>query len=285
MNRTGLFIALGIGAVVGIVFGVWPRLDLAISGLFFDPGTKDFRVNALLWVQQSRAAARVIITLIVAPSVVALLGKFLLPQRRMLIEGRAALFLIATMALGPGFITNSLLKEYWGRARPIDVTEFGGSSHFTAWWDLRGDCPNNCSFIAGEPSGAFWTLAPAALAPPQWRALAYGAALTFGVVVGALRMAAGAHFFSDVVFAGVLMYLLVWVGHGLIYRWPATRMSEAAIEAFLVRAGEGLRDGFSALAARVRQFTDRSGKGRPQSGRVSFIAARRARLRQAGARL
>src|SRR5580698_5991369 len=51
MNRTGLFIALGIGAVVGIVFGFWPRLDLAISGLFFDPATKDFRVNALLWVQ------------------------------------------------------------------------------------------------------------------------------------------------------------------------------------------------------------------------------------------
>ena len=43
--------------------------------------------------------------------------------------------------------------------------------------------------------------------------------------------------------------------------WLKPTMSEAAIEAFLVRAGEGLRDGFSALAARVRQFTDRSGKG------------------------
>jgi hypothetical protein len=53
----------------------------------------------------------------------------------------------------------------------------------------------------------------------------------------------------------------VWIAHGLIYRWPATRISEEVIEAFLVRAGEGLRDGFSALAARVRQFADRSGKG------------------------
>jgi lipid A 4'-phosphatase len=219
MNRTGLTIALGIGVVVGVIFGIWPRLDLAVSGLFFDPATKDFKVNTLLWVQQSRAAARVIITLIVAPSAVALLGKFLLPRRRMFMTTRAALFLTLTLIFGPGLITNSLLKEHWGRARPIDVVEFGGSSHFTAWWDPRGDCPNNCSFIAGEPAGAFWTLAPAALAPPQWRALAYGAALTFGVVVGVLRIAGGGHFFTDVVFAGVIMYLLIWTAYGLIYRW------------------------------------------------------------------
>src|SRR5580692_1549698 len=215
MNRTGLSVALGVGVVVGVIFGIWPRLDLAISALFFDPATKDFRVNALLWVQQSRAAARVIIALIVAPSAVALLGKFLLPRRRMFMSTRAALFLTLTLIFGPGLITNSLLKEHWGRARPIDVTEFGGSSHFTAWWDPRGDCPNNCSFIAGEPAGAFWTLAPAALAPPELRALAYGAALVFGVAVGVLRIAAGAHFFSDVVFAGVFMFLIVWLGHGL----------------------------------------------------------------------
>ncbi len=84
--------------------------------------------------------------------------------------------------------------------------QFGGDYRFTPWWDPRGDCPDNCSFIAGEPSGAFWTLAPAALAPPEWRPLAYGAALAFGVGIGVLRIAGGAHFFSDVVFAGVFMY-------------------------------------------------------------------------------
>jgi hypothetical protein len=30
MNRTGLVIALSIGVVVGVVFGVVPRLDLAV---------------------------------------------------------------------------------------------------------------------------------------------------------------------------------------------------------------------------------------------------------------
>jgi lipid A 4'-phosphatase len=126
---------------------------------------------------------------------------------------------VLTLAIGPGLVTNLLFKDHWGRARPIDVTEFGGSYPFTPWWDPRGPCPNNCSFIAGEPSGAFWTLAPAALAPPQWRPLAYAAALGFGVTLGIVRIAAGGHFFTDVAFAGVIMYLVVWLMHGLLYRW------------------------------------------------------------------
>ena len=227
MNRTGLYIALGIGAVVGVVFGVFPQLDLAISRLFYDPTIHDFRVNALLWVQQSRAVARVLIALIVAPACIALFGKLLLPRRRMFIKTRVALFLVLTLLVGPGLIANSLFKEHWGRARPIDVTEFGGTDRFTAWWDPRGDCPGNCSFIAGEPAGAFWTLAPAALVPPQWRALAYGAALAFGAGVGALRIAGGGHFFTDVVFAGVFMYLVIWTAYGAIYRWwPERKGSE-----------------------------------------------------------
>ena len=221
MNRTGLVIALTVGVVVGVVFGAWPRLDLAASMPFYDPTTHDFPLNAHVWSQYARTAARALITLLIVPAGIALLGRFLLPRRRMLIKSEAVLFLIGTLAIGPGLLTNTLLKDHWGRARPIDVTEFGGTSRFTAWWDPRGDCPNNCSFVAGEPAGAFWTMAPAALAPPQWRLLAYGAALAFGSAVGVLRIAGGGHFFTDVVFAGVFMFLVIWTAYGLIFRrWP-----------------------------------------------------------------
>jgi lipid A 4'-phosphatase len=257
MNRTGLVIALAVGALVGIVFGVDRRLDLDISALFFDPQTHMFRVNAQLWVQDSRAAARWLIALIFAPALLAIAGKLILPYRRMLIGGRAALFLVLTMALGPGILTNVILKDHWGRTRPIDVTELGGAGNFTAWWDPRGPCPNNCSFIAGEPSGAFWTLAPAALTPPQWRLLAYGGALAFGAAVGVLRIAGGGHFFTDVVFAGVFMYLVIWAAHGLIFRWPATRLADDVLERPLAQAGEAIR---GALAALARRFGRQSGE-------------------------
>jgi lipid A 4'-phosphatase len=258
VNRTGLTIALVIGCVVGLICAVDPQLDLDLAGLTFDPGRQLFGVNAQPWVQHAREAARAIVGLLVLPAFIAILLKLIRPHRRMLIEGRAALFLIATLALGPGVLTNLVLKDHWARARPIDVQQFGGANRFTPWWDPRGDCPNNCSFVAGEPSGAFWTLAPAALAPPQLRAVAYGAALAFGAGVGALRIGAGSHFFSDVVFAGVLMYLVVWAGYGLIYRWPATRLSEASIDRLLTRAGEALAAMFAALARRIM---GQSGKG------------------------
>jgi membrane-associated PAP2 superfamily phosphatase len=240
MSRTALVVALAIGCAVGLICAIDPQLDLHIAGLSFDPSRHLFGVNGQLWVQHTREAARIAITLVVLPAFLAIALKLIFPHRPMLIEARAAVFLIATLALGPGVLTNVLLKDHWGRPRPIDVQEFGGDYHFRPWWDPRGGCPDNCSFIAGEPSGAFWTLAPAALAPPPLEPLAYGTALAFGIGLGALRIAAGAHFFSDVVFAGVLTYLLIWLVHGLIYRWPKTRIDEKALENRLARIGEWL---------------------------------------------
>ena len=241
MNRTGLAIVLAIAVVVGVVFAVAPRLDLAISALFYDPHVDLFKANVQPWVNHTRDAARYLITLLVAPAFLALVGKVLLPRRRALVGGRAALLLIATLALGPGLLTNVILKDHWGRSRPIDVKELGGTDRFVPWWDPNGDCPENCSFVAGEASGAFWTLAPAALAPPQWRVLAYGGALTFGTAISLLRIAGGGHFFTDVVFAGVFTFLLIWLAYALIFRWSPTRLTDAAIERPFVKAGEALR--------------------------------------------
>jgi lipid A 4'-phosphatase len=240
MNKAGLAIALLIAVVAGGIFAVHPQFDIAISALFYDPATKSFWAWGWPWTERLRDAATLLITLLVAPAFLALVGKLIRPRRRMLIGGRAAIFLIATLALGPGVLANGILKDHWARMRPEDITQLGGKQPFTPWWDPRGPCAENCSFIAGEPSGAFWTLAPAALAPPQWRPLAYAGALLFGAAMGALRIAGGAHFFSDVVFAGVFMFLLIWTMHGLIYRWRPTRLSDAAVEQLIERWGNAL---------------------------------------------
>ncbi len=235
MSRTGLVIALAVAVTVGLVFGIWPHLDLALVAPFFDPERHGFWRHYTPPYPRLRDVSTWLITLLVVPALVALVLKLVRPRRPLLIPGRAVILMLLTLALGPGVVTNVVLKEHWGRPRPIDVTEFGGAEHFRPWWDPRGDCPKNCSFVAGEPSGAFWTLAPAALVPLHWRALAYGTALAFGAAVGVLRMAAGAHFFSDVAFAGVFTFLVIWLAHGWLYRWPRTRISDAAVEQALER--------------------------------------------------
>ena len=234
MNRTGLLIVLAVAAAVGGVFALDPGLDIAISRLFFSPGKPGFP-SAGPVVDYLRDASMWLVALTAAPAFVAVAAKLLVPVRRMMIPSRAALFLIATIVLAPGLTTNIVLKDYWGRPRPNSISEFGGSEKFVPWWDLRGPCRENCSFVAGEPSGAFWTLAAAALAPAPWRPLAYGAAIAFGLGVGVLRLAFGAHFFTDVAFAGVFTFLIIWLVHGLIYRWPRTRITDAALERALER--------------------------------------------------
>jgi membrane-associated phospholipid phosphatase len=117
----------------------------------------------------------------------------------------------------------------------VVVTQFNGPEPFVAWWDPRGTCGRNCSFFSGEGATAFWTLAPAALAPPPWRALAYAGATLFGVITSVLRMAFGGHFFTDVATAGLVTFLLIWLAHGYIYRWPRTRLTDEDVDAALTR--------------------------------------------------
>src|SRR6516165_5867018 len=226
MHRTGLTIALAIAATVGLVFAIWPQLDLDIAALFFDAHRGGFWRSYDPVYLFARDASAWLIALVAAPAGLAIAMKLVRPQRKLLIPGRAIVLMLLSLALAPGVLANLVLKEHWGRPRPIDVAQFGGDEHFRPWWDPRGDCPKNCSFVSGDASGAFWTLAPAAVTPPQWRAIAYGAALAFGAGTGLLRMAAGAHFFTDVVFAGVFMFLLIWLVHGLLYRWPRTRITD-----------------------------------------------------------
>ena len=235
MNRTGLLVAIGVGIVAGLILGIFPNIDLALSARFFDAPSKAF----LLARDQTALAVRdgfvYVITAIAAPAFIALAVKLILPRRPMLIPGRAVVFLIATLALAPGLVANVILKENWGRPRPYSVQQFAGPEPFVPWWDPRGGCDKNCSFVAGEGAGAFWTLAPAAVAPPAWRALSYGVALAFGAGVSGFRIAFGAHFLSDAIFAGVFTFLVIWLVHGLIYRWAATRLTDEQVERAIER--------------------------------------------------
>src|SRR5205085_1008438 len=169
------------------------------------------------------------------PAIAALVIKLLRPDRPLLMSGRAIIFLLVTLALSAGLLTNLTFKSYWGRPRPVLVTQFDGDLPFVPWWDSRGGCDRNCSFFSGEAATAFWAYAPAALTPPPWRPLAYAAATLFGLITSALRMAFGGHFFTDVTTAGLVTFLVIWLAYGMIYRWQRTRLSDEAIDAALTR--------------------------------------------------
>jgi lipid A 4'-phosphatase len=260
MSRTALIIALVLAAVTGVTFALYPEIELRIAQPFYeivDASNNKFplRLNVpLAWV---RDIGLWIGTVLVGAAVAALVIKLVLPRRKLLISGRAIVFLISTLVLGPGLLVNGILKDHWSRPRPIDVTQFGGSERYVPWWDPRGTCDSNCSFVSGDVAGAVWTLAPAALAPPQWRALAYVASLALGAGMAVIRVVQGAHFVSDVIFAGVFTFLIIWVAHGLIYRWPRTRLSDADVERAIERIATPTHDFIAGLFGRKRKSKSR----------------------------
>ena len=235
MNRTGLFIALGLALVIGLLFGIFPELDLKLAALFYDPATRSFPLKLDWLALFARDAAMWIAWAFALPAIAAFVFKLVRPDRPMLIPGRAAVFLLVTIILSAGILTNLTFKSYWGRPRPVMVAEFNGPWEFMPYWDPRGACGKNCSFFSGEGATAFWTYAPAALTPPAWRPLAYAAATLFGITTSVLRMAFGGHFFTDVAAAGLVSFLVIWLAYAWIYRWPSTRVSDEAIDAALAR--------------------------------------------------
>jgi lipid A 4'-phosphatase len=235
MNRTGLFIALSLALVIGLLFGVYPELDLKLAALFYDAPTRSFPLKLNWLAGVARDAAMWIAWGLAVPAIAALIVKLVRPDRPLMMSGRAIVFLLGTLLLSAGVLTNLTFKSYWGRPRPVVVSEFNGDLPFVPWWDPRGGCGRNCSFFSGEGATAFWTLAPAALTPPPWRPVAYAAATVFGVATSALRMAFGGHFFTDVAIAGLVTFLVIWLAYALIYRWSSTRLTDARIDAALTR--------------------------------------------------
>ena len=125
------------------------------------------------------------------------------------LSNRGLALVVGTILLAPGLIVHVTLKEHSHRPRPYSVTEFGGADRFRPFTHFDGACRHDCAFPSGETALATWTLAPASLAPPPWRAAAIAASLLFAAATGGWRMALGGHFMSDVCAAMLISICVV----------------------------------------------------------------------------
>lgn len=199
-------------ALAMLPFVAYPAIDQAVAGLFFDgKGWMGGPASDLLRFALWRFSALVLF----AAFVLWLVALF---RKRPAFHGSARVWglIVLTYALGPGLMADTLLKRFWGRARPADVADFGGASHFTPPWLPTDQCLSNCSFVSGEVSGATATAIALIVILGLWRdrlsPLAYRAMAAFALalpLVSALqRMSSGRHFLSDVIFAALFTLLV-----------------------------------------------------------------------------
>ena len=118
---------------------------------------------------------------------------------------------LLSLLLGPGLIVNGILKEHWGRPRPINTLDFGGTLDFMQAGSFAGKCISNCSFVSGEAASAGWLLCLLVLIPQPARTGLFLPILAISMLTPLMRLAFGAHFLSDVVL-GWLLSVVVFAG-------------------------------------------------------------------------
>ena len=214
--RPGVLIYAGLVVLAAAVFTFAPGIDLWAAGLFYRGGFYLAGDPAL------RVLYRVVFVVTDALAILLPLVLIVILVRRKKLVGldrRAALFLIVALVLGPGLIINTALKDHWGRARPSQIVEFGGTKHFTPALLPSDQCARNCSFPAGHPAIGFYFLSFALLIPAiRPRRLVFAGAIVAGGLLGVMRMAQGGHFLSDVVFSGLIVMGVSWMAHEVIVR-------------------------------------------------------------------
>ncbi len=252
MAWKGLVLIVLAAVIAAIAVWIDPALDLQIAAWLQSPAVKVTLAPLNPWFDTVRDGNVAFTAVFVVVAAGTLVIKLIAPHRRTLMTARAALLILATFALAPGLLVNGILKAHSNRPRPAAVVELGGTQRFVQWWDFRGECDGNCSFVSGEASGAYALLAPAVVAPAPWRSLAIGAAVIYGTAIGVMRMAVGGHFATDIVFAGVFTALIVWLLHGCIYRWTRTRLTEDDVEAFLARGRLKIKAALGSAPSRER---------------------------------
>jgi len=201
-----------------------PAADLAVSAAFADPNG-GFRPsmprlhNGLLF-----AVDVIAWTLLFGAAAVWLASRRRAPDDPAAVDRRRRVAtVVIALVLGPGLLVNAVFKEHWDRARPRDIIEFGGSRAFTAAPWPAAQCPSNCSFVSGHAAVGYFPMVVARVDPR--RAAAWVAAGAIGGLgLGAQRVAVGAHFVSDVVFAYFATAIGGWLAAlilRLAQRWRA----------------------------------------------------------------
>ena len=212
-----LRILAGLALAAALLFSLWPGLDLALASALHSPAgfVGQGRFGNFL-----RAVGYTLPFLVLAAYILGWLAAHFRWPTPFAPKGRDVLFLSLAMAIGPGLIVNLGMKDHLHRPRPAHLTEFGGTQPFRAFYQFDGGCKKNCSFPSGEAAEGFWMMGPASLAPAPWRPQALAAAFLFAAATSLLRMAFGGHFFSDVVFAALIMWALLLGLKWLIYNRP-----------------------------------------------------------------
>lgn len=184
-----------------------PALDLAISHYFFDD--QSFVTNPLVEALYFWG--------LIPPQLAFILGCFLFGlsflRKKWERWRKPGVALVLALGLGSGLITNAILKDHWGRPRPRQTIEFGGTQEFRPFWkpNFFNQPEPSKSFPSGHASAGFYFFILIFIGKrtkhPKIRWLGWILGLGVGIALSITRIAQGGHFFSDTLMSALIMWL------------------------------------------------------------------------------
>jgi membrane-associated PAP2 superfamily phosphatase len=223
-RRRGWLVLAGLALVLVTVTAVLTAasVDLRVAAQFYDGGRGWFMGNdqPWRWFYQYGTIPGLVVTL------AALVGWFAARFRRSLAAWRPyCLLVVLTTVICSGILVNAVLKQYWGRPRPDQVTIFGGQ------WTYRdvhepGIPGQGGSFPCGHCAMGF-TLVSLFGFHRRSRLLAYaggGTGLVLGGALSATRIVQGAHFLTDTLWSLGLNLLVAAALYYLVLAIPTGRV-------------------------------------------------------------
>ena len=195
------------------VFLAFPEIDLWVSALFYTPGV-GFEINGLWWERIIYRSIGYIVTILALGLIGTWLYNRLGHQQLLGLDARKLGVLIGLLILVPGLLVNLGLKEHVGRARAVNLEQFGGEARFTPAF-IPSD-QGGGSFSSGHAATGFWVVAVAYSLSGRFGTWAV-VALAYAVVLSFVRIASGGHFPSDVL-ASAFFVLMGWFVLGALIR-------------------------------------------------------------------
>ena len=202
---------IGVVVLMVLVTGLFwakPQLDIEASSYFYANQTFQGLLNHWEFVVRHILNGLVWLTAILA--VIGFLAACCWKGRPAWLTKRSCAFIVLSFALAPGLVVNTVLKNNWGRPRPIQVTQFGGSAQYQKPWVMSSQCDTNCSFVCGDCAAAFAFFAFFLLAR-RYKKTILTAVILWSVLLGGIRLSQGGHFISDILLAYGVDFVVIFL--------------------------------------------------------------------------
>ncbi len=204
-----IFLIFFVGLIITIPFWFF-NIDIKIQRFFFDSNAWKYKDHPAVLFFYKFSIYPALITGVISILILSMGGFYKFAYK---FRNAGIVFLLA-LILGPGLLVNVIGKNFSGRPRPREIVEFGGDWKYKKIFEI-GIPGKGHSFPCGHSSMGFIFYAIYVVLRDKKKFKAYLwllFSLLSGFAIGMARMAQGAHFLSDVIWAGIFTFISAEIG-------------------------------------------------------------------------